>query len=67
MPAQLNDFQEELLKYLFNRKTAATVNQIAKFFTRSESYVMRSLRVLDEQQLISVIQAGKTKFYAYKD
>ena len=67
MPAQLNDFEEKLLKYLFDRKTAATTKQIAKFFIRSESHVMKALRKLDENNLITVVQAGSSKFYIYKD
>lgn len=67
MPANLTEFEEKILKYLFNRKTAATVKQIAKFFIRSDSYVTNALRKLEEHQLITVVQAGTTKLYAYKD
>jgi predicted transcriptional regulator len=67
MPAELTEFEERLLKYLYRRKTASTVNQIAKFFIRSESYVYKALRNLEENQLINVIQTGSTKLYAYKD
>ena len=67
MPAELNDFEERLLKYLYRRKTASTVAQISKFFIRSESYVYKALRKLEEAQLITVVQSGSTKLYAYKD
>ncbi len=67
MPAELTDFEERLLKYLYRRKTASTVGQMAKFFIRSESYVYKALRKLEEEQLINVVQSGSTKLYAYKD
>jgi Mn-dependent DtxR family transcriptional regulator len=67
MPAELTEFEERLLKYLYRRKTASTVAQMSKFFIRSESYVYKALRKLEEEQLINVIQSGSTKLYAYKD
>ncbi len=67
MPASLNEFEEKILKYLFDRKTAATIKQIAKYFIRSESYVSKALNALEEKGLLTVVTAGKTKFYAYKD
>jgi Mn-dependent DtxR family transcriptional regulator len=67
MPANLTEFEEKILKYLFNRKTAATTKQIAKYFIRSDSYVTSALRKLEEHQLIMVVTAGTTKLYAYKD
>jgi Mn-dependent DtxR family transcriptional regulator len=67
MPAELTEFEERLLKYLYRRKTASTVKQMSKFFIRSESYVYSALRKLEESQLITVIQSGSTKLYAYKD
>ena len=67
MPAILSEFEEKVLKYLFNRKTAATAKQIAKYFIRSESYVLATLRRLNEKQLLAVVQTGSTKLYAYKE
>lgn len=67
MPAILSEFEEKVLKYLFNRKTASTVKQIAKYFIRSESHVTTTLRRLNEKELITVLQTGSTKLYAYKD
>ena len=55
------------MDYLIGRKTAATSKQIAKYFTRSESYVGRVLRDLHKKGLIDIITAGKTKFYAVKE
>jgi predicted transcriptional regulator len=67
MPVELNDFEERVLKYLYRRKTASTVKQVAKFFIRSESHVMTTMRSLVDKGLIDVIQAGSTKLYAYKE
>lgn len=67
MPVELNDFEERVLKYLYRRKTASTVKQIAKFFIRSESHVMTTMRSLVDKGLIDVVQAGSTKLYAYKE
>ena len=67
MPAKLSEFEEKVLKYLYSRKTAATTKQIAKFFIRSESYVCTALRNLEKNELITVIQTGSSKLYAYKD
>lgn len=67
MPANLSEFEEKVIKYLFNRKTAATVKQIAKFFIRSESYINSTLRGLVEKNLIDTVQTGSTKLYIYKE
>ena len=67
MPAILSEFEEKVLKYLFNRKTAATVKQVAKFFIRSDSHVTSTLRGLAEKGLIDIVQAGSTKLYVYKE
>lgn len=67
MPANLSEFEEKVIKYLFNRKTAATVKQIAKFFIRSESYINSTLRGLVEKGLIDTVQTGSTKLYIYKE
>jgi predicted transcriptional regulator len=67
MPVELNDFEERVLKYLYRRKTASTVKQVAKFFILSESHVMTTMRSLVDKGLIDVIQAGSTKLYAYKE
>ena len=67
MPAELSEFEERVLKYLYRRKTASTVKQVAKFFIRSESYVMTTMRSLVEKGLVDVVQTGGTKLYAYKD
>lgn len=65
--AILSDFENKVMDYLIKRKTAATVKQIAKFFIRSESYVSGTMRLLEQKELIQVITAGKTKFFAVKD
>ena len=62
----LDEFENKLMDYLINRKTAATIKQIAKYFIRSESYVSKTLKVLHDRGLIDVITAGKTKFYVVK-
>ena len=67
MPANLSEFEEKVIKYLFNRKTAATTKQIAKFFIRSESYINSTLRGLVEKGLIDTVQTGSTKLYIYKE
>ena len=64
---QLNEFENKMMDYLIKRKTAATVKQIAKFFIRSESYVLNTLRALEKKQLISVIRAGNMNLYTIKD
>jgi Mn-dependent DtxR family transcriptional regulator len=65
--AILSDFENKVMDYLIKRKTAATVKQIAKFFIRSESYVSGTMRLLEQKELIQVVTAGKTKFFAVKD
>lgn len=67
MPAKLNEFEEKILKYLYSRKTAASTKQIAKYFIRSDSYVSKALRTLEQSGLIDVVTVGTTKLYAYKD
>lgn len=67
MPANLNEFEEKILKYLYSRKTAASTKQIAKYFIRSDSYVNKALRTLEQSGLINVVTVGTTKLYAYKD
>ena len=67
MPAKLTEFEEKVLKYLYSRKTAATTKQIAKYFIRSDSYVLSALRALEKSELITVIQTGSSKFYLYKE
>lgn len=63
----LDEFEDKLMDYLIGRKTAATAKQIAKYFTRSESYVHRVLRDLNKKGLIDTVTAGKTKFYVVKE
>lgn len=65
--AILSDFENKVMDYLIKRKTAATVKQIAKFFIRSESYVSGTMRLLEQKELVQVVTAGKTKFFAVKD
>ena len=63
----LIEFENKVMDYLINRKTAATVKQIAKYFIRSESHVTKTMRALEDKQLITVVTAGKTKFFAVKE
>ena len=67
MPANLNEFENKVMDYLINRKTAATSKQIAKFFIRSENHVNRTLRELEKKGLISVIRAGNIHLYGVKE
>ena len=65
--AILSEFENKVMDYLIKRKTAATIKQIAKFFIRSESHVSGTMRLLEQKDLIQVITAGKTKFFAIKE
>ena len=67
MPTELNEFENKVMDYLIRRKTASTVKQIAKFFIRSDSYVLGTLRSLEKKELISVIRAGSTNLYTVKE
>lgn len=67
MPVTLNEFENKVMDYLIKRKTAATVKQIAKFFIRSESYVVNTLRELEKKELINVIRAGNMNLYGMKE
>ena len=67
MPANLNEFENKMMDYLIKRKTAATTKQISKFFIRSESYVLKTLRELEKKELINVIRIGSTNLYAVKE
>ena len=67
MPTELNEFENKVMDYLIRRKTASTVKQIAKFFIRSNSYVLGTLRSLEKKELISVIRAGSTNLYMVKE
>ena len=67
MPTELNEFENKVMDYLIRRKTASTVKQIAKFFIRSDSHVLGTLRSLEKKGLISVIRAGSTNLYTVKE
>ena len=67
MPTELNEFENKVMDYLIRRKTASTVKQIAKFFIRSDSHVLGTLRSLEKKELISVIRAGSTNLYMVKE
>lgn len=67
MPTNLNEFENKMMDYLIKRKTAATVKQIAKFFIRSDSYVLSTLRSLEKKELITVIRAGNINLYTVKE
>ena len=67
MPVTLNDFENKVMDYLIKRKTAATVKQISKFFIRSETHILRTLRELEKKGLISVIRAGSMNLYGVKE
>ena len=67
MPASLSEFENKVMDYLIKRKTAATVKQICTFFIRSKSYVLTTLRSLEQKGLISVIRAGSTNLYTVKE
>ena len=67
MPVMLTEFENKMMDYLIKRKTAATVKQISKFFIRSESHVLGTLRSLEKKELISVIRAGSTNLYTVKE
>ena len=67
MPANLNEFENKMMDYLIKRKTAATAKQISKFFIRSESYVLKTLRELEKKELINVIRIGSTNLYSIKE
>lgn len=67
MPTELNEFENKVMDYLIRRKTASTVKQIAKFFIRSDSHVLGTLRSLEKKELISVIRAGSTNLYTVKE
>jgi DNA-binding MarR family transcriptional regulator len=61
---KMTEFEQQLLKYLQARKTAATVKQIAKYFIRSESYITSNLKFLEEKGLIVSQRIGGMKIYA---
>ena len=61
------EIEQEVLKYLEGRKTAATIKQMSKFFIRSDSYMSKVLTSLENQKLVTCIKAGGTKLYVHKD
>ena len=65
--ARMLEIEQEVLKYLEGRKTAATLKQMSKFFIHSESYMSRVLANLENQNLVTCIKAGGTKLYVHKD
>lgn len=67
MPVTLNEFENKLMDYLIKRKTAATVKQITKFFIRSDSHVLKTLRLLEQKGLINVVRAGSINLYGIKE
>lgn len=62
----LSDLEQQVLKYLGGRKTAATIKQISKALIRSESHVKSLLLLMDEKGLIKSARIGSTKMYAKK-
>lgn len=62
----LSDLEQQVLKYLDGRKTAATIKQISKALIRSESHVKSLLLLMDEKGLIKSARIGSTKMYAKK-
>ena len=62
----LSDLEQQVLKYLDGRKTAATIKQISKTLIRSESHVKSLLLLMDEKGLIKSARIGSTKMYAKK-
>lgn len=67
MPVTLNEFENKVMDYLIRRKTPATVKQIAKFFIRSESYIVNTLLQLEKKELISVMRTGNINLYGVKE
>lgn len=62
----LSDLEQQVLKYLDGRKTAATIKQISKALIRSESHVKSLLLLMDEKGLIKSARIGSIKMYAKK-
>jgi len=62
----LSSLEEQVIKYLDGRKTAATSKQIAKVLIRSDSYVKSLLLQMEEKGLIKSVRFGSTKLYARK-
>lgn len=62
----LSSLEEQVIKYLDGRKTAATSKQIAKVLIRSDSYVKSLLLQMEEKGLIKSARFGSTKLYARK-
>ena len=62
----LSSLEEQVIKYLDGRKTAATSKQIAKVLIRSDSYVKSLLLQMEEKNLIKSTKFGSTKLYARK-
>lgn len=63
----LSDLEQQVLKYLDGRKTAATIKQIAKVLIRSDSHVKSLLLLMDEKGLIKSARIGSTKLYSKND
>lgn len=62
----LSVLEEQVIKYLDERKTAATSKQIAKVLIRSDSYVKSLLLQMEEKGLIKSKKFGSTKLYERK-
>jgi predicted transcriptional regulator len=62
----LSDLEQQVLKYLDGRKTAATIKQIAKVLIRSDSHVKSLLLLMNEKGLIKSARIGSTKLYSKK-
>ena len=62
----LSTLEEQVLKYLDGRKTAATIKQVAKALIRSDSHVKSLLLQMEEKGLIKAARIGSTKLYARK-
>lgn len=63
----LSDLEQQVLKYLDGRKTAATIKQIAKVLIRSDSHVKSLLLLMNEKGLIKSARIGSTKLYSKND
>lgn len=62
----LSVLEEQVIKYLDERKTAATSKQIAKVLIRSDSYVKSLLLQMEEKGLIKSKKFGSIKLYERK-
>ena len=63
----LSELEQQVLKYLDGRKTAATIKQIAKVLIRSDSHVKSLLLLMNEKGLIKSARIGSTKLYSKND